>query len=61
MRTRNPILSPQLDIIYTSDSGGPIRREWRDLDDVLNPWQNFVLNTHCANYDIGRNFTYREG
>lgn len=59
MRTRNPFYPVGLDVTYASDSGGPIRRDWYDLNDVLDGGHNFVLNTHCANYDIRRDFTYR--
>ncbi|MEE8227731.1 MAG: hypothetical protein V3R30_12980, partial [Kiloniellales bacterium] len=57
-RSANPLLPAKLKITYTSDSGGPIRREWGDLGACLQPGWVFVLNTHCANYDIDRTFTY---
>jgi hypothetical protein len=58
-RSPNPMLSG-LQLTYTSDSGGPLRREWNNLDDCLGPGQTFILGMHCGNYDVERQLTYRE-
>jgi hypothetical protein len=56
-RAPNPRLSG-LRIIYTSDSGGPVRREWESLDRCFGPGQTFILGMHCGNYDVTRDLTY---
>lgn len=58
-RSPNPMLS-DLRLTYTSDSGGPLRREWNDLDSCLGPGRIFILGIHCGNYDVERQLTYRE-
>jgi hypothetical protein len=57
-RSPNPLLERAGRIIYTSDSGGPIRIEWNSIDELSESGTSFVLNTHCANYDINRTFQY---
>jgi hypothetical protein len=58
-RSLNPVLPHELCITYTSDSGGPLRREWDDLDSCLSPGRTFILGMHCGNYDIERQLKYR--
>ncbi len=57
-RSKNPLLQEGQIITYTSDSGGPIRKEWIDFATILQPGQVIILNTHCGNYDIHRSFSY---
>lgn len=56
-RTPNPKLAG-LQITYTSDSGGPIRREWDSLEDCFRLGRTFILGVHCGNYDVTRRLTY---
>jgi hypothetical protein len=59
-RSSNPMFPAELRITYTSDSGGPLRREWDDLDSCLGPGRTFILGMHCGNYDIERLLGYQE-
>lgn len=58
-RSANPLLAAIPGITYTSDSGGPVRREWKDLSNCLGHTRSFILGMHCANYDIRRSLEYR--
>lgn len=57
-RSRNPLFPTGLQVSYASDSGGPIRRDWEDVREILSPGNNIVINTHCANYSVRRSFEY---
>lgn len=57
-RTLNPLLSKLPLFVYVSDSGGPIRKVWKDFQFLQMKGAVIVFNTHCANYDIGREFEY---
>jgi len=57
-RTVNPLLTKNELIIYISDSGGPIKKVWNDLDLLVQSGNIVVFNTHCGNYDIDRVLKY---
>lgn len=57
-RVRNPVFPTRLKVSYASDSGGPIRKDWNSLDDIFQPPNNIIINTHCGNYPIDRDFDY---
>jgi len=57
-RSPNPLFRTGLQLSYTSDSGGPFRRDWVDVREILINGNNVVINTHCANYSVRRKFNY---